>query len=323
MNPSDLQKVARILRERDNFLLAGHINPDGDSLGCMCALLLFLQGLGKHVLALSPEGVPELYQFLPASNQISTNIPKEGRFDVAILIDCESLERLGSVKSLLDRCDCVINVDHHPIGERNSGCHLIDPSAASCGEIVLKLLAEAGARITPEIAECLLAAIVTDTGSFRFSNVTPATLRTAADLMELGASVSKIAKKVYETRSLTSTRLLGMALSGVQTAANGKIAYTCITREHMTSSKAEEAETEGIVNYVRAIKGAQVAILFREEADGTTRVSLRSRDGLDISQVAHLFGGGGHKTAAGCTIKAPLCEAVNLVVNTVQKWMGS
>lgn len=323
MKANDLDVAARILRERDSFLLAGHVNPDGDSLGCICALSIFLQSLGKRVLAVSPEGVPDLYKFLPASDLIRINAPQGSRFDVAIVIDCESLDRLGPAQELLPWCSCVMEIDHHPVGAQQADCRLGDSSAASCGEIVLELLKKAKAIMTPEIAECLLTAIVTDTGSFRFSNVTPRTLRAAAELMEAGASASKVARRVYETRSLSSVRLLGMALAGVQTAASGRIAYASITREHMDASEAADVETEGIVNYIRAIRGAQVAILFREGIDGTTRISLRSRDGLDVSQIAHLFGGGGHKTAAGCTVSAPLAQAINLVVDAVQKWMES
>jgi phosphoesterase RecJ-like protein len=134
--------------------------------------------------------------------------------------------------------------------------------------------------------------------------------------------VSRIAQKVYETRSLASVRLLGSALSTLQVTPGGRIAYAYITREQLASSEAGDNEGEGIVNYVRSVEGAQVGILFRETPDGNTRVSLRSRDGLDISQVARMFGGGGHKSAAGCTVDRPLSESIDFVVDAVRKWMG-
>lgn len=323
MDRNDLTEAVRILRECDDFLIAGHVNPDGDCLGCMCALCLALESLGKRVTAVSPEGVPELYRFLPARERIQSNVPSGRTFGAAVVVDCENLDRLGPVKEILPRCQRLLEIDHHPGGDRGSDVQVIDPHAASSGEIVYRLLREAGIRVDQRIAECLLTAVVTDTGSFRFSNTQAETLRVAADLVEAGASPGKVAHRVYETRSLSSTKLLGMALSTLRMAANGRIAYACVTREHMDSSSAVEAETEGIVNYMRSVKGAHVGILFRECLDGSTRVSLRSRDGMDISQVARLFGGGGHRTAAGCTIERPLNEAVDLVVSAVQKWMGS
>ncbi|HUV03808.1 MAG TPA: bifunctional oligoribonuclease/PAP phosphatase NrnA [Armatimonadota bacterium] len=323
MTKSDLQDAVSILRECSDFLIAGHVSPDGDCLGCMCALALALQGPGKSVVLVNPDGVPDLYRYLPGSDRVVREVPAGRRFDAAIVVDCEGLDRLGVVAEALPLCRRVLEIDHHPGGRPSSDVQLVDPSAASCGEIVVQLLNEAGIKIEHNVAECLLTAVVTDTGSFRFSSVKPSTLRAAATLIEAGASISKVARRVYETRSLSSVKLLGIALSTLRTTADGQIVYTSITRDQMALSSAADAETEGIVNYVRSVRGAQVGILFRECQDGNTKVSLRSRDGLDISQVARLFGGGGHRAAAGCTVERPLSDAVGLVVDAVQKWMGS
>ena len=323
MTKNDLKNAVRILRECSNFLIAGHVSPDGDCLGCMCGLGLVLQGLGKSAVLVSPDGVPDLYRFLPGSDRVVREVPADRRFDAAIVVDCEGLDRLGIVAEALPLCGRVLGIDHHSGGQPGLDLQLVDPSAASCSEIVVELLKEAGIKIEHNVAECLLTAVVTDTGSFRFSNVKPSTLRVAATLIEAGASVNRIARRIYETRSLSSIKLLGMALSAVHTTADGQIAYTSITRDQMALSSAADAETEGIVNYVRSVRGAQVGILFRECLDGSTKVSLRSRDGLEISQVARLFGGGGHRTAAGCTVERPLSETIDLVLDTVRKWMGS
>ena len=323
MTKGDLKNAVRILRECSNFLIAGHVSPDGDCLGCMCGLGLVLQGLGKSAVLVSPDGVPDLYRFLPGSDRVVREVPADRRFDAAIVVDCEGLDRLGIVAEALPLCGRVLGIDHHSGGQPGLDLQLVDPSAASCSEIVVELLKEAGIKIEHNVAECLLTAVVTDTGSFRFSNVKPSTLRVAATLIEAGASVNRIARRIYETRSLSSIKLLGMALSAVHTTADGQIAYTSITRDQIALSSAADAETEGIVNYVRSVRGAQVGILFRECSDGSTKVSLRSRDGLEISQVARLFGGGGHRTAAGCTVERPLSETIDLVLDTVRKWMGS
>jgi len=289
----------------------------------MCALGLGLARMSKRVALVSPDGVPELYAFLPGSGRIVSAVPAGSRFEVGIAVDCEDLSRLGSAEEAVRACRTVVEIDHHPGRKRDGHLQLVRPSAAAAGEIVFDLLRTANIPVDPEIASCLLTAIVTDTGSFRFSNVKASTLRAAAALVERGASPSKIAHSVYESRSLSSTRLLGAVLSSLQTAAGGRITWASISQDQLVSTAASEAETEGVVNYIRAVRGTEIAILFRECSDGSTRVSLRSRDGSDISQVARLFGGGGHRTAAGCTVDRPLSDSQELVIGAVRKWMGS
>ena len=320
---SDVHDAARLLRESERILIAGHVNPDGDSLGSMCALGHVLRSLGKTVVMISPEGVPDGYKFLPGSEHIVHELSQNQQFDLCVMVDAENVGRLGSVAEALKNCRKVLDIDHHPGGDRTADVQVVDPTSASSAEIVFEILKEMGIRISTAVAECLLTAIVTDTGCFRFSNVKPATLRTAASLIERGASINKVVRKVYETRPLSSAKLLGAALSSLNTAENGRIAYACISQQQMTAAGADSSEAEGIVNYVRSVRGARIGILFREEEDGTTRVSLRAGEGFDVAQVARLFGGGGHKTAAGCTIDRPVDEAVDLVIGAVQKWMAS
>lgn len=323
MNKSELQDAARLITSSNEILISGHVNPDGDSLGSTCALSLALKKLGKSVLAVSQDTIPDVYRFLVGSDDLASAVPAGIRFDLGIAVDCESLDRLGPVKDALSSCDKVLEIDHHPNGGRSSDYRLVDFTAAASGEIVLRLLQHMELPLDPDIAECLLTAIVTDTGSFRFSNVTSAALLAAATLVDAGASVSRIAEEVYESRSLASVRMLGHALTGTATTPDGRVAYTSITNSQLKSLGVAESETEGIVNYIRSVHGAMVGILFREGDNGSTKVSLRSREGYDISQVARQFGGGGHKVAAGCTVDRPLTEAVNLVLDAVHKWMGS
>ena len=320
---SDIQEAAKLLRESERILIAGHINPDGDSLGSMCALGHALRALGKSVIMVSPDGVPDGYKFLPGSDRIVNQLSQSQQYDLCVMVDSENVGRLGSVAETLKSCRKTLDIDHHPGGERTADVQVVDATSASSGEIVFEILKEMGVTISTPVAECLLTAIVTDTGCFRFSNVKPNTLRIAASLIERGASISNVVRKVYETRPLSSAKLLGTALSTLNTVENGRIAYASISQEQMAAAGADAAEAEGIVNYIRSVRGARVGILFREEADGTTRVSLRAGEGMDVAQIARLFGGGGHKTAAGCTIDAPLAEAVDLVIGAVQKWMAS
>lgn len=323
MTRSDLQEAVRVFRENSSFLVMGHVSPDGDCFGSMCAFRLAALSMGKSAIILSPDGITEVYKFLPGNEYIQKEIPAGSHFDVGVIVDSDGPARLGSARDALASCGKTLEFDHHLGTERISDVRVIDSSAASTGELLYEFLVEAGVKITLEIAECLLTAIVTDTGSFRFSNVKPSTLRAAAGLVEAGVSISNIVQKVYETRTLAAAKILGAALSSLKTTDNGQVAYAYITREQMAVAGATEGETEGTVNYVRSVRGGRVGILFREVEDGSVRVSLRAAEGMDISQVARLFGGGGHRSAAGCTLNHPLPEAIELVLSAVQKWMAS
>jgi phosphoesterase RecJ-like protein len=314
--------IADVLRLNDSFLIVGHVNPDGDCLGSMCALAIGLRQLGKKVTMLCAEGVPDLYRFLPESEKVVQSFPLGDPCDVAITVDCEDINRVGDVLEAVRSCRALVEFDHHPGGKRETPLALVDASSASTGEVLIPVLKAAGIEITSDIATCLLTAIVTDTGSFRFTNVRSSTLRTAADLMDAGASVSKVAHQVYEVRSFASLKVLGLALSTLQTTADGRIAYASITQNQLQQVGASEADAEGIPNCVKSIQGVEVGLFFREGPDGTIRVSLRSREGLDVSQVARLFGGGGHLLASGCTLDEPLDVAEKLVIDAVKKCMG-
>jgi bifunctional oligoribonuclease and PAP phosphatase NrnA len=323
MTKNDMQDAVRVFQEAKSFLVLGHVNPDGDALGSMCALRLAAESLQKSILMVIPDDYSESYKFLEGTRFIAREIPAGSRFDVGVILDCDGPARLGSMQDALSQCGTTLEFDHHPGSIRVSDVRVIDPQSASTGEIVYEFLIAAGIKMSAEIAECLLTAIITDTGCFRFSNVKPSTLRIASDLVECGVSINSIVHKVYETRTLGAARILGAALASLRTSQDGQVAYTTITREQILSAGADEAETDGVVNYVRSVRGARIGIFFREGEDGTTRVSLRSTDGSDISQVARIFGGGGHRTAAGCIVEHPINEAADLVLSAVQKWMAS
>ena len=323
MTKSSMQEAAEVFREGKSFLVMSHVGPDGDAFGSMCAFRLAAEGMGKTVTMLAPDGITDVYKFLPGSHLFISEIPKDRRFDVGVILDCDGPERLGPVREALSLCDKTIEFDHHPGTERVSDVQVIDPAAASTGEILYQFLLEAGVKLNREIAECLLTAIVTDTGCFRFSNVKASTLRAAAGLLEQGVAISEIVQKIYETRSLGAAKILGAALASLTTAFDGQVAYAYITREQMQAAGAEEGETEGIVNYVLSVRGARIGLFLRDGEEGTTRVSFRSTDGTDISQVARLLGGGGHKTASGATLNSPLNESIDLVLSAIQKWMAS
>jgi len=323
MKRSDLAAAAAVIRSGRSFVLAGHTNPDGDCLGSIAGMSVVLSGMGKRVSAVVPEGVPELYKFLPGAERMIAQPPHDERFDVGIAFDSDRQDRLGPAAQIFDRCDQVVVLDHHVGCEWNKGILLVDSTKASCGEIVYCLIRELGAPVTREVAESLLTAIVTDTGSFRYSNVKAETLRIAADLVEAGGVPGTIVERVYESRSLASAKALGKALTNLQITDVGRISYTFLTRQDIEEAGAADADTEGIVNVVRSIRGARVGIFFREVSTESTRVSLRSTGGEDVSAIAKEFGGGGHKAAAGCTVEKPVTQAIEAVLDSVRQCMAS
>ncbi|MDQ2799194.1 MAG: bifunctional oligoribonuclease/PAP phosphatase NrnA, partial [Armatimonadota bacterium] len=195
---------------------------------------------------------------------------------------------------------------------------VVETRAASTAEIVFALLNALELPITPEVATCLFTGILTDTGSFRFQNVTADTMTVAARLIDAGASPAFVSEHVFENRTFAATKLLGLALSSLSRTLDGRIAWAHVTREDFARLGATDEDSEGLVNPVRSVRGAEVGVSFREMPDGAVRVSLRSREGVDVGQIAQKFGGGGHRMAAGCTLNLPLAEAEAAVLDSLR-----
>jgi len=313
-----LSEAAAAIGESRSIVLACHVNPDGDALGSLLGLALALIPLGKEMVCLSQDGVPDILRFLPGAEIVvtTTDVPA---FDLALVVDSGELARVGeSVKPLVARARRVVDIDHHVTAGAFGDIRVLDAQAASTAEIVYALLQTLGVPITPDIATCLFTGIITDTGSFRFQNVTPNTLRVAANLLEAGAPPAHISENVFENRTFAATRLLGSALSALSQTPDGQIIWTHITAQDFRTIGATDQDTEGVVNYVRGVRGAEVGILFREMETDKIRVSLRSRESVNVAEIAARFGGGGHRMASGCTVDAPLAEAEQAVVRAVQ-----
>lgn len=293
-------------------MVAGHENPDGDSLGCTLALTHALRALGKTVVPVSADGVPEIYRWLPGADELAPSA--EGPFDLAIVCDASSPKRLGNVGRLAEDAADVLIIDHHEGNGSFGRVRLIDPRAAATGELVYSLLRDMRAPFDRRIADCLLCAIVTDTGSYRFLNVTSATFRVSAALMRYGACPAAISELVFETRSWESLKLLGRALDALQVTHDGRVSWSVLTVRDFAELGASDEDTEGIVTHIRAVRGSEVGVLLRELPEGKVRVSLRSRREADVSAVAQKFGGGGHRAAAGCTLAMPLDQAVEAIL---------
>lgn len=310
--------VARALCSTERVVLAAHVNPDGDTLGCTLALMHALKALGKEVILLSADGVPSIYTWMPGADAVQTSTERRD-FDVAVVCDAGRIDRVGSVQETVLSAPLVVDVDHHLADGVFGNLLLVDANAAAAcelgWELVLALEKVSGRRLANRaIAECLLTGIITDTGSFQFPSVTPRTFTIAAKLQRLGAVPSRISELVFENRSRESVELLGRALSTLQISPDGKVAWVHVTAKDYEELNAVDADTEGIVNHVRSIQGVLIGILFREIPGKKVRVSLRAREGADVHRIAQVFGGGGHRLAAGCSLPPPLEKAEQLVV---------
>jgi phosphoesterase RecJ-like protein len=326
-NSSQIKRAAHLLSEAQRIVLAGHVNPDGDTLGCCLALAHALQTLGKDVTVLLADGVPEIYSWLPGADWVQTGTTRRD-FDLAVVCDSGSLERVGSsIRPVIEAVECVIDVDHHVADGVFGNVQVLDATAAATAEIVwllLRALEKKADRsvMTQAVAECLMTGLITDTGSFRFLNVTPRTFDLAARLEQLGALPAPITERVFENRTHASVKLLGRALDSLQITPDGRVAWAHVTAQDFADLNAIDAETEGIVNQVRAINTVQVGILFREIPGKKVRVSLRARDGADVNKIANVFGGGGHKLAAGCSVESPLADVELAVVAETIRQLG-
>ena len=318
-----LPQAADAVRAAQTIVLACHVNPDGDALGSLLGFALALAPLNKQVTVLSQDGVPDILRFLPGVEMVQKETSTDA-FDLAVVLDCGDLARVGDrLLPVIGRARAVVDIDHHVVAGAFGDVRLLNPKAASTAEIVYDLILHMGLPISTDVATCLFTGVITDTGSFRFQNVTPNTLRVAAFLLESGAPPARISENVFENRTFAATALLGHALASLQSISDGQIVWAHITAADFAQVGATDEDTEGVVSHVRGVRGAEVGILFREmtaepEMAPSVRVSLRSRETVNVAEVAATFGGGGHRMAAGCTLYVPLADAETVVLSAVR-----
>ena len=319
------QRVVEALTRGERFLIACHVDPDPDCIGSLLALDWLLERLGKRSQPLSHDAVLPQWRFLPRIERIAS--PKEpgawsGQpWDTMIVVDCE-VARTGSAAALAGQVETVINIDHHVTNVGTGHLNLIVPEAAAAGAIVYRLICEAGVELDADAAALLYAAIMSDTGSFRFSNTTAEVLEIAADLVRRGARPDVIAREIYETRSWEYVRLLGRVLETLQRSEDGSVAWIVLSQQMIREEGARQDESEGFIQYPRMVDGVEVALFFKETEHGAVRVGFRSKERVDVSQLAQEFGGGGHPRAAGCTLNGPLGEVVQRVVSRTVEVAG-
>ena len=314
----EVQAVAETIRAHDRFLVVTHENPDGDALGSLLAVTLGARALGKDALMYlsGTAPLPGEYGFLDLA-ELRRELPDDVAERVLLAVDCANVRRIGEDDAPVTRARLVVDVDHHHDNSRVGDVNLIVADASSTAEIVRDVLRELDVELTPRIAEALYVGLVTDTGRFQYTNTTPKALRLAAELVEAGADVHGIFREVYETVQFAKLKLLARALERAQLFEGGRLVVSYLLKDDFGDVGAEEPYSEGIIDYLRAVEGAEMVALIREPPrDGgpARRVSLRSsHDEVDVSAIARESGGGGHRQAAGFSSERSIAEIVDFL----------
>lgn len=317
-----IEDVLSLLLHHERFVITTHIRPDGDAIGSQVALGRFLRNLGKDVALLNSDPPPDNLAWLPEIEQVETfegapeHLKQIAGADVVIVVDTNALDRIGKLADPVKNSGAQkVLIDHHTEPENWFDITHARDTASSTGELVYELIAAHDAdAIDDAIATALYAAILTDTGSFRYSSVTPAVHRITADLMERGDLLPEVIySHLYDTKSLQGLRLLSRSLGTLQLCYDGRIGYMVVSRRMMQETGASSDDTEGFVSYVHAIDGVRVALLFTETVSGT-KISFRSKGDMYVNEWARAFGGGGHRNASGAYVREPLDDVIEQVL---------
>jgi bifunctional oligoribonuclease and PAP phosphatase NrnA len=316
MTNLQVKHITQALKKAGTILLTTHRNPDGDGLGSGSALMEALFKMGKKVDFVTRDRVSEVYSYLPHYEKIRNKKEVKKHYDAVVFLECPDQERCGGIIDLKKYAKVSINIDHHLGNEMYADINVVDPKAAAVGMQLFDMFECASWKIDEKMAAGLYTAIITDTGSFAYSNTSPEVHMTAAKLLGYGAKPAAISSEVYSTTA-QSTELLAMMLSKVK--VEGKMAYSHITRAMIKKSGAQDSDTDNFINHIRAIRTIDIALLFKEFAPSVIKVSFRSKRGHDVNSIARLFDGGGHKYASGCVIRKPLKDAAAEVIKAVRK----
>jgi len=317
-----LSAVVSAIKDKKNecFAVASHRNLEGDAIGSMLAMSELLKAAGKKTVLLSPEDMPEIYKFLPNASLVKARkYPRRIAYDAACLLDCTDLDRLGDAKAGIDLSRPILNIDHHISNKYFGTVNWIEPGMSCSGEQVYRLFEKMGIPINKNAALYIYIAILTDTGSFRYSNTTANTHKAVSELLSHGICPVDIYRRIYEGIGPGYLRMLASVLASLDTDQAAGMAWVEITQDMLKRYHCSIDDTQDFVNYPRSMKGIKIAIAFKEAGAGVVKVSFRSNDGLDVNKLAGFFGGGGHAAASGCVIKGTLGTVKKIVLDKCKK----
>ena len=311
----DLKEAIKIINDEREIYIASHVNPDGDNIGSILALALALKKINKHIYVIKTDEIPSDYMFLPEIDSIQSYDVKEP--ELLIVLDCGDIDRLGKYKGLVTAAKKVINIDHHISNTGFGNYNIVNDKASSTGELVYDIIMKMGIDLDKDIATCIYTAISTDTGSFMYDSVTDKTHEIIATLIRVGIDKSKINISLYQSRSMERTNLFINSFSTLKTYNTNKIAIVRVTQEMLEKANAKMEDTEGIISFIRDIDSVEVAVLLKEYGKNEIKVSLRSKEYVDVSKICAAFNGGGHIRASGCTIHSNIEEAEKLIIEQI------
>ncbi|OGF46521.1 MAG: hypothetical protein A2452_01085 [Candidatus Firestonebacteria bacterium RIFOXYC2_FULL_39_67] len=318
MKNNSLREIVRAFKKYDDYILATHVNPDGDGIGAELALAFGLRKLGKKVTIINSDPFPENYEFLPTNGLLKEIDFIKGNYNVAVSLECPGLDRVGKLKKVFLKSKKIINLDHHLNNDYFGDYNYVDDKAAAVGEQVYSILLGLGVKIDLDIAVCIYTSLLTDTGSFAYSNTTKKTHQIVISLMDYGVNPSEVYQNVYEVSSLGKIQLLGKALNSLQADKKRGVAWITLMKDSFRKTGTLYGDSEGIINYARSIKGVNVAISFTELENRRVKISFRSkRDDIDVNKIAVSFRGGGHKRASGAVIEGNMKEVKEKVLKKV------
>lgn len=307
-----------IIKNAKKILLLSHVNPDGDTLGSMCALYsMILKRFKKKADMSIVSNIPFNYNFLPNINLAQRYFDKSLIYDLVITLDVAAIDRVRDSKIFFDKAERTINIDHHKTNPSFGDYNLIEPEASSCGEVLFNYFKRNNWEFTEDAAICLYTAIMTDTGNFRFENTSPNTFRAVADLVEYGANPNKLYKLCYESKTKNLVLFQNYCVNKAEFLNDNKIVYTTVYKKDLEKFSAGDDYTDGIAETLRAIDSTEVSFVVKEVESKVTKVSMRSKH-IDVARICELFGGGGHTFAAGCTIKASVKDSIEKLLREIK-----
>jgi phosphoesterase RecJ-like protein len=317
-----MDEIINQIKKSQHLLLASHCDPDGDAISSLLAMGLALDKLDKKVTLYNASPIPAVYRFLPAVQRIVRHTEKAATYDAALILDCGNLSRVGEVSTKVNQIPVIINIDHHVTNTGFGHIQLIDPAACSTAEIVYRLIKALDAPINKAIATSIYTGILTDTGSFRFSNTNQAAFAISQEMVQYGVKPYNVAQHVFGTYSLGRIKLLNLALDSIEISDNGKLSVMTLTNAMFEETGTQPEDVDGIINYARRIEDVKVAALIQEQKNGGTNsdklrnfhVSLRSDGTVDVAAIAGAFGGGGHSNAAGFQIEMSMAKLKSEII---------
>ena len=310
-----LSQVVELIEAKRSFAITSHIRPDGDSLGSSLGLYWLLQALEKDAEVIMRDAVPHSYRHLPGWQGVRVTPEVDRTYDAVFVIECSDITRPGLIN--LDK-QYVVNIDHHSTTALFGTINWIDSTASAVGEMIYNLCKATGVRVTREVAECVYTALITDTGSFHYSNTTERTFKVASELVRTGVKPAKTAESVFSSYPWSRIQLLGDVLSTARRDNSGRVACMRQTLDMQQRASAAEEDTDGFVNYPLTVAEVEAVALLKECAPEVYRTSLRSKGDVNVARVAEMFGGGGHRNAAGCTLKGPWDDVEQHIVKLLQ-----